>query len=452
MNCGFGHAKLVRFFAGLDVPQPLHLKTYQRLADRIHGHALECQLDSFQDAVAAVRSHYMAADPTLTDDSDIPIVVSYDGTWHKRGHTSHHGVGVVVELNTGLVIDTHTMSNICHGCKTRAPAKTSPNFELWQKKHQPVCQSNYSGSAPAMEVEAAKVMFRRSISLYKLKYTTVLCDGDAKTIATLNDIAVYEDIIVKEDCVNHVAKRMWKGIDTIKTQLKGTPDAITGKGKVTAVIQKRLSGYYAQALKNNAPDVAAMKRGVYASLFHMVSTDEDPHHRSCPHGATSWCHYNRALATGEPQRSHTPTMKRQHADKLKPVYKRLTDDALLERCTRMKTQNANEAFNGQVWRRCPKTEPTSLRVVETAVAMAVLQWNRGSKGFGLLLEKMDIQPGQCLASHIERSTARRLKMADRQMTPTTMRGRKRRKITKIAHIEQVTEKEGVLYEAGGFNS
>ena len=310
---------------------------------------------------------------------------------------------------------------------------------------------------------------------------------------------------------------MWKGIDTIKTQLKGTPDSITGKGKVTAVIQKRLSDYYAQALKNNAADVAPMKRGVYASLFHMVSTDEDLHHHLyCPHGDTSWCHYNRALATGEPQRSHTPTMKRQHADKLKPVYERLTDDKLLKRqhadklkpvyerltddkllkrqhadklkpvyerltddkllkhqhadklkpvyerltddkllkrqhadklkpvyerltdnkllkrqhadklkpvyerltddkllkrqhadklkpvyerltddkllkrqhadklkpvyerltdnkllehCTRMKTQNANEAFNGQVWRRCPKTEPTSLRVVETAVAI-----------------------------------------------------------------------------------
>ena len=53
-------------------------------------------------------------------------------------------------------------------------------------------------------------------------YSTVLCDGDAKTIATLNKEKVYEAEIIKEDCVNHVAKRMWKGIDTLKQQLKGT--------------------------------------------------------------------------------------------------------------------------------------------------------------------------------------------------------------------------------------
>ena len=55
----------------------------------------------------------------------------------------------------------------------------------------------------------------------------------------------------------------------------------------------------------------------------------------------------------------------------------------------MLTQNDNECFNAQIWRRCPKTEATSLRTVETAVAMATLEFNQWPLGFQKVLEKSE---------------------------------------------------------------
>ena len=49
----------------------------------------------------------------LMDDAGvIDITDSYDGSWQKRGFTSHHGVGVAIEVQTGLVIDDEALS--CH--------------------------------------------------------------------------------------------------------------------------------------------------------------------------------------------------------------------------------------------------------------------------------------------------------------------------------------------------
>ena len=48
----------------------------------------------------------------LMDDDG--VIDSYDCTWQKRGLTSHHGVGVIIEVQTGLVVDYEVLSNYCH--------------------------------------------------------------------------------------------------------------------------------------------------------------------------------------------------------------------------------------------------------------------------------------------------------------------------------------------------
>ena len=72
---------------------------------------------------------------------------------------------------------------------------------------------------------------------------------------------------------------------------------------------------------------------------------------------------------------------------LEPLYNHLTKPDLLERCTRMKTQNVKECFNSQVWIRGVNT---SLPTVEIAVAMASLDFNYGAPGYSKLLEKLSI--------------------------------------------------------------
>ncbi|CAN8029871.1 unnamed protein product [Ixodes persulcatus] len=260
---------------------------------------------------------------------------------------SNFGVGAVIEVNTGLVLDFSVHSKYCHGCNL-GPKEDAEGYQAWVESHKDVCQKNFGGSSNAMEVAAAGVIFSRSLDLHKLQYVTMLSDGDSKAYTHVAGLGVYDKDIQKEDCVNHVAKRMYSGMEKLKSK-KG----LGGKGKLTNVMMRKLTNYYATALKDNAPDVTKMQKGVYASLLHSYSTDEAPRHTACPSGEDSWCHYNRhnaLVAAGKPsvQRPHRPAFTRDIAKELVPIYNRLSDRSLLQRCCRMKTQNANESFNALI--------------------------------------------------------------------------------------------------------
>ena len=136
---------------------------------------LTAKRNCFTDTVNKVKECYIVKNPLLTKESHININVSYDGSWNRQGHSSHHGVGTIIELETGLVIDTHVMSSICHVC-AKGPATTDDGYHEWHTKHTPVCQRNFTGSANSMEIEAAKIMFGKSEEAHNLRYTRILCD------------------------------------------------------------------------------------------------------------------------------------------------------------------------------------------------------------------------------------------------------------------------------------
>ena len=45
---------------------------------------------------------------------------TYDGTWHRRGHVSKYGIGIVIDMLTNLVVDFEILSKYCHMCTIRA--------------------------------------------------------------------------------------------------------------------------------------------------------------------------------------------------------------------------------------------------------------------------------------------------------------------------------------------
>lgn len=114
---------------------------------------------------------------TTSNDTTGPIdlAVSFDGTWHKRGFTSNYGVGVVIELHTGLVIDYCVLSKYSHTCAItkRELGEDSQEFSFWFEGHKPDCSINYKGSSPAMEVHAAELLWWKSLE-YNFRYTTLL--------------------------------------------------------------------------------------------------------------------------------------------------------------------------------------------------------------------------------------------------------------------------------------
>ena len=73
----------------------------------------------------------------------------------------------------------------------------SQEFLEWMEKHQDSCNSNYTGSSPAMKAEGASILWARSVEKNKLRYTVVISDGD-KTISRLNSEHPYgTDIVIQ---------------------------------------------------------------------------------------------------------------------------------------------------------------------------------------------------------------------------------------------------------------
>lgn len=150
------------------------------------------------------------------------VDVIYDGTWLTRGHSSHICVGCMIEMYTGLVIDHVVLSNFCLGCAT-GQKEDEEGHAAWLVQHAPVCQKNVDCKAGQTEVEAALRLFRRSLEKHKLRYTTMLSDGDSRTFHALTEDEVYGYIKVeKKDCINHVHKRMGAALRTLIEKKKSS--------------------------------------------------------------------------------------------------------------------------------------------------------------------------------------------------------------------------------------
>lgn len=86
-----------------------------------------------------------------------------------RGHKSHIGIGFVIEVYTGMVIDSEVVCNFCISCKKGETKKTA-------QRHK--CHKNFEGKSGAMEAEAARRLWSRS-EKQKLRYITFVGDGDS---------------------------------------------------------------------------------------------------------------------------------------------------------------------------------------------------------------------------------------------------------------------------------
>ncbi|GFX94642.1 uncharacterized protein TNCV_3088711 [Trichonephila clavipes] len=114
----------------------------------------------------------------------LDITVSFDGSWQKRGYKSLYGIGVI-DLLTGLVIDYEILSKYI-----------------------------VQNVLPHMEMEAAAILWQRSIKECNMRYTCILSDGDSKTFQHLMSLNIYGKgkPIKKEECINHISKRLGTGL------------------------------------------------------------------------------------------------------------------------------------------------------------------------------------------------------------------------------------------------
>ena len=225
---------------------------------------------------AAQHLHQVIGKPL---DEVIDVIVTVDGTWQKRGHTSLFGIVVAIAWKTGQVLDIEVLSKHCPACSKKSGWDAeSEEYKEWFEEHKDTCQCNHTGSSNAMEIEGVKKIWLRSVADLKLRYTTFIGDGDAKTFATLQELKPYgPDVeLIKHECVGHVQKRMGTALRNLKKS--GVVDeegrAVKFKGRLTNDSLKKLNIYYGGAIHNSNGSIDAMVQAIDASFLHSVSTDE----------------------------------------------------------------------------------------------------------------------------------------------------------------------------------
>ena len=94
---GVGHEAIYVICEILNMPPPCQPSSWNE-----HSQAL---YEAHKEAVNMGHELYRKENPDLTEDNVIEIAVSLDGTWLKRGFTANFGVGFVISVDTGQLLD-----------------------------------------------------------------------------------------------------------------------------------------------------------------------------------------------------------------------------------------------------------------------------------------------------------------------------------------------------------
>jgi hypothetical protein len=76
---------------------------------------------------------------------------------------------------------------------------------------------------------------------------------------------------------------------------------------------------------------------------------------SCPKSSDTWCKYWKDQNEKTSLYNEDNRLPQVFKKELEPIFTRLSNHDLLTRCLKGMTQNQNEAANGVLWSKCPKT-------------------------------------------------------------------------------------------------
>lgn len=143
--------------------------------------------------------------------------------------------------------------------------------------------------------------------------------------------------------------------------------------RISKIIVKQLQSYFNKAVNENIGNLEMMKQSIWATYYHLISTDEDPQHFYCP--VNSWCSYNNSNDLSNYVHHHyvDPIC----IEYLKEIYEFMTRDEELLKILDGLTQNCNECVHGQIWRRASKSRFLSLSQLLISLYDTVLCYNDG---------------------------------------------------------------------------
>ncbi|KAK6962753.1 NADP-cytochrome b5 reductase [Biomphalaria glabrata] len=321
-------------------------------------------------------------------------------------------------------------------------------YQLWYNAHKQSCDINHFGSSGSMEQQAAVIMWSRSVEKNGFRYKSVISDGDTNTIKAIHEQNPYPDLVVeKRECLNHVSKRLGTALRNVVDTKKKQKITLggNGKGKLTQPKINKLQKYFTKALRSSTT-IPQMRKAIWATFYHCTSSDDNPMHSDCPAGKSSWCFYQRALARNQPAGSHekemTTFLSPLVAEHIRPVFERMTQDELLQRCILGQTQNVNESIHALIWSRCPKHLFVGRKRLEVSVGVGVGEFNMGSKASQLFLSHLNIKTGIQSKSLGLKRDCNRISKAQRCIEKNETKRRLSRKQAEERERQRIEQQEG----------
>ena len=366
--------------------------------------------------------------------------VSFDASWHQRGHYSNQGFAAAIDTDFGKVLDYSLYDRVCYSCSKWPESRRSScpeEFAEYWDSHKNLCTANYKGTSQAMESTAAVDVWKRSIETHNLAYGTYIGDGDSSSYKNLLQSDPYNGQVPirKEECIGHVQKRLKKRL----------MKKVTGSTSLPQSKADRIAHLYALVVvQHRGKSASEIHEGLQVLLSHTKEVHDD-----CPPGDSSWCYFQKRIAQYEIEGGLTPPTTRQPISPAEfartvEVFKVFGSLSFCSTITLGKTQNSNESLHNMLWHNSPKSKHVGQKSLVASTALAVLSFNDGSLSYSRVMEELGLTISHHTLVYLSRrdrirnlQKARRAKETQkrrrRQMTSQTQvaESSRRRRDTKV---------------------
>ena len=129
-----------------------------------------------------------------------------------------------------------------------------------------------------------------------------------------------------------------------------------GEGKLTKKVINTLQNYYGMTIRaSRGTSIQQVKIAIVEVIHHCVRKISDDgvedlanRHKYCPNVADTWCRYQKSINEGADFQGDRVNIGENIYQLIRPVWLRLSEKELSEKCLHGRTQNVNEAFNALV--------------------------------------------------------------------------------------------------------
>lgn len=175
---GIGLAGIDKF-CGI-ILKPIFQSFYDKIVNVIYTATKTiCEL-SMKNAVEEVKE--------LDNAEKLTVSGNLDETWFLvsfRRYYSH------IILFRKSYCDLIVKNSFCKACKFWKNLEGTEEYDEWRNEYSDICSANHEGSAGKIKVDSIIEMFKRSETLYNVRYGNYVVNGDNKTYKRIVDSKPY---------------------------------------------------------------------------------------------------------------------------------------------------------------------------------------------------------------------------------------------------------------------